>query len=336
MTDIVAGYDESVLRRALSFLYTKETLSSFAIERENPSPDRAQRFVSLLRRVNDLGALDEHTLASLQASVVDPRFAEGGYRQVQNYVGESLSLIRQRVHFIPPRPEAVRELMAGWRESSAGLLSETSPLDPVIAAACVAYGFVYLHPFVDGNGRLHRFLVHHVLAQRKLTPAGFIVPVSAIMLSRRQEYDASLESFSKPLVGGGPGATEPGALDYEMDEEGLLTVTHDSRRHYRYIDMTVPATLLYRWLEGAIQEELTGELDFLVGLDRTRLAMRGIVDLPDRMVDLFVKLVLQNAGHLSRIKRESHFHQLTDEEITRLELVIGEHMPRRAFERPRV
>lgn len=333
MTKIIDRYDESVLSRALSFLYTKETLSSFAIERETPSPDRAHKFVGLLGRLNDVGPLDEQMLASLQAAIVDPRFAEPGYRSVQNYVGESLSLLRQRVHYVPPRPDALRELMAGWQESSAKLLSETSPVDPVIAAACVAYGFVYLHPFVDGNGRLHRFLVHHVLAHRKLTPAGFIVPVSAIMLSRRQEYDASLESFSRPLLGNGPGAPEAGTLDYTLDEEGSLTVTHDSRRHYRFIDMTVPATFLYRWLADAIEQELASELDFLVGLDRTRLAMRGVVDLPDRMVDLFVKLVLQNGGHISQIKRDSQFHRLTDEEISRLEAIVAEHMPRRAFDR---
>ena len=37
-------------------------------------------------------------------------------------------------------------------------------LNPVIAAAVLAFGFVYIHPFVDGDGRIHRDLIHHVLA----------------------------------------------------------------------------------------------------------------------------------------------------------------------------
>jgi Fic family protein len=39
-------------------------------------------------------------------------------------------------------------------------------------AAATAFGFVYVHPFQDGNGRIHRCLVHHVLAERKFTPPG--------------------------------------------------------------------------------------------------------------------------------------------------------------------
>ncbi len=35
----------------------------------------------------------------------------------------------------------------------------------VVHAAVVAYGFVFLHPFEDGNGRIHRFLIHNILAR---------------------------------------------------------------------------------------------------------------------------------------------------------------------------
>lgn len=48
-------------------------------------------------------------------------------------------------------------------------------LDAVLAAAIVAFAFIYIHPFADGNGRLHRYLIHHVLAER-----GFNPPVSSL------------------------------------------------------------------------------------------------------------------------------------------------------------
>ena len=44
--------------------------------------------------------------------------------------------------------------------------------DPVVAAAVVAFGFVYTDPFEDGNGRLHRWLIHHMLAKAGFNPPG--------------------------------------------------------------------------------------------------------------------------------------------------------------------
>jgi Fic family protein len=55
--------------------------------------------------------------------------------------------------------------------------SETGGLDPIVSAACLAFGFVFIHPFEDGNGRTHRWLLHHVLARRGFTPAGVNFPV---------------------------------------------------------------------------------------------------------------------------------------------------------------
>jgi len=66
----------------------------------------------------------------------------------------------------------------------------------VVHAAAVAYGFVFLHPFEDGNGRIHRFLIHNVLARRGFTPEGIMFPVSASMLKNLADDDASLEAFS--------------------------------------------------------------------------------------------------------------------------------------------
>jgi Fic family protein len=39
-------------------------------------------------------------------------------------------------------------------------------IDAVIAAAMLAFGFVYVHPLEDGNGRIHRYLIHHILTGR--------------------------------------------------------------------------------------------------------------------------------------------------------------------------
>jgi Fic family protein len=51
----------------------------------------------------------------------------------------------------------------------------------------VSFVFDFLHPFSDGNGRIHRFLLHHVLARRRFGPEGIVLPVSAVILNRPRD-----------------------------------------------------------------------------------------------------------------------------------------------------
>jgi hypothetical protein len=189
--------------------------------------------------------------------------------------------------------------------------------DPVVWAATLAFAFVFIHPFEDGNGRLHRYLIHHVLGREGATPANVIVPVSAVMLAKRAEYDRCLETFSRPLME---------LVDYDVDDSGYLTVANDTGRFYRYFDATPFAEALYRWLDEAIDHELADELAFLVGLRAAKAEMADIVELPDRLAELFVKLVTSNGGKLAKRKRDQ-FDMLTAAEITALEKIVRTHLP---------
>lgn len=51
---IVEGCDTAILARAVHYLFTKETKSSFAIEGEAPSKDRTERFVAALMKAQPL------------------------------------------------------------------------------------------------------------------------------------------------------------------------------------------------------------------------------------------------------------------------------------------
>ena len=62
----------------------------------------------------------------------------------------------------------------------------------LVVAAAVAFGFVYVHPFIDGNGRLHRWLIHQVLAAAGYNPPGVVFPVSAAILRNIQSYGGGL------------------------------------------------------------------------------------------------------------------------------------------------
>jgi len=309
--EVLAAFPREVLRRALSYLYTRETKSSFEIESVALDAARVERFVALLHLAERDDFFAKGPLIDLQNRIADPRFAEADYRRTQNYVGESIAYQRQRVHFVPPKPEDLAGLMNGLYAAHARLSAES--VHPVVHAAAVAFGFVYLHPFEDGNGRIHRFLIHNILARRRYTPAGLIFPVSAAMLQDPAGYDAALEAFSAPLLP---------LLDYSLDDAGHLTVATDSSRYYRYPDLTVQTEALFGFVQRAIERDLADELRFLQHYDACKSALQAIVDLPDRALDLFIRLCVSNGGKLSATKRAAHFSMLTAAEIERLQEAV--------------
>jgi hypothetical protein len=309
--EVVARYSPEMLRRAMSYLYTKETKSSFEIEHIKPTTSRTERFIALLQSAEQEDFCTKDRLVDLHNRTVDPRFRDDDYRTSQNYVGESIAWRHERVHYACPTPEAVPELMAGLVNAHKAMESGGAP--PVVHAATVAYGFVFIHPFEDGNGRIHRFLIHNILARRGFSPPGVVLPVSAAMLKDPAEYDASLQSFSRPFMA---------LVEYDLDERGRMTVTNDVRRWYAYPDMTPQVEALFRFIERTVGRELVDELTFIENHDRTKRAIQDIVDLPDRKIDLFIRFCLQNNGRLSARKRSAHFEMLTDDEIQGMEVAV--------------
>jgi hypothetical protein len=308
---VVSGYSPELLKRALSYLYFKETKSSFEIEHIKPNSTRTERFVALLQLAEREDFCEKKKLIDLQNRIVDPRFSESDYRTNQNYVGETVAWQKEKVHFACPKPEDLPDLMEGLVASHKRM--DDGAVSAVVHAAAVAYGFVFLHPFQDGNGRIHRFLIHNVLARRGFTPKGIMFPVSASMLNNLADYDASLEAFSRPLMA---------LVEYSLDKEGRMTVPNDTARWYSYVDVTPQAEALFRFIEQTIDTELVEELVFLSNYDETKRAMQEIVDMPDRQIDLFIRHCLQNNGRLSSRKRASHFDSLSGDEIARMEQAI--------------
>lgn len=303
-----------VFQRALRYLYAKETRTSYAIEHETPSQQRSDKFIALLAQAAADDFLTEPALVHLQNAIVDPRYAATGWRTTQNYVGRTLAPGMEEVHLVPPKPQDMGSLMEHWLKLSARL-SRHDFLPAVAAAAIVSWLFVYFHPFEDGNGRIHRFLIHHILARRNFGPAGVLLPVSAVLLNRPGDYDASLEAFSLPLKS---------RSDYEIDENGEMIVSNATLDHFRYIDCTLMAEALYRFIEETIEKELPAELSYLQHYDVARSAMRDIVDMPEPAANLFLRLCLQNNGRLSKTKRRlPSFTRITDQEIASLEKAIS-------------
>jgi len=310
---IMTSYPPDLLRRALNYLYNKETKSSFEIEQIKPNASRTEKFIALLERAEHKDFCEKTLLIEVQNHIVDNRFRNTNYRTTQNYIGQTISYQKQIVHYVCPKPDDIPKLMDGL--ITAHQIMKESSVPAIIHAAAISYGFVFMHPFEDGNGRIHRFLIHNILSLRGAIPKGIMFPVSAAMLKNPALYDYSLEAFSKPLMR---------LIEYDLDELGKMIVPYETEHLYKYIDMTAQAEALYDFIKLTVEHELVEELDFLANYDKTKQTLQKIIDMPDRLIDLFIQLCLQNNCHLSAKKREEYFGFLTDNELTSMENAVRE------------
>lgn len=311
----LAPHDPDLLRRAVSYLYTKETRKSFELEGERVDSDREARFVDLLQRGPRSGALDKQLLIELQNIIVVEAYRESDYRGDQTYIGSNAILWQHKIHYVCPRPEDVPAMMEGLLQLAERLTRSrsTDAVDPVVAAAVIAFGFVYIHPFDDGNGRIHRYLIHFMLHCLGFCPDDLILPVSAAILRDKAGYDMVLEEISRPLLR---------IVRHKLDELGIMTATDNDASLYAYLDLTPHAEALYGWVQETIRHDLVEEIDILKKVDDARRRMSRIIDMPDRKRELFLRLCIDNNLVLSQAKRKL-FAELSDEQVTRLQRAVA-------------
>lgn len=311
--DIIVNVPRDLLARTAAFLLLKDSKSSYAIEGERPPQERIQRWG---RAIGEAGRqpLDLEELLRLQRIVIgDARFVKLGLRDEGGFVGE-----HDRETHIPlpdhisARAEDLPGLIDGMVTFDSG---PARKLDPVIAATVLAFGFVYIHPFDDGNGRLHRYLIHHVLTQRGFNPPGVVFPISSAILEQIDEYGRVLESYSSRLLP---------LIEWEPTQRFNVRVLNDTGDFYRFFDATPHAEFLYACVRKTIEEDLPNETDFLRRYDQFRQYVTGFIDMPDRIIDLLFRFLHQNDGQLSNRAREREFDALTDEEVQRIEHIYRE------------
>ncbi len=112
----------------------------------------------------------------------------GQVRNVQNWVGGN-SFNPLQADYVPPAPEYVMELL----EDLAAYCND-EVVSPVLQAAIVHAQFESIHPFIDGNGRTGRALIHFILKRRGLAEK-FVPPISLCMATHATDYEFGLTEF---------------------------------------------------------------------------------------------------------------------------------------------
>lgn len=155
-------------------------------------------------------------------------------------------------------------------------LGAENAIDPAIAAACAAFGLVFAHPFLDGNGRLHRFLIHHILRQAGFAPAGVVLPVSARMLKQLDVYSRLLKAYSAPRTG---------MLDYVLDADSETLLIRSPRPLWLYasFDATGICEFLLGCIQECIEQDLAHEVSYLQAYDRARRRQEPMIKLTGQL-----------------------------------------------------
>ena len=303
--DHIGKAHTDLLSRAAAFLLLKDSRASYTIEGESPPHSRIERWGRIIGQAGQK-MLNLEELEYLQSMVIaDSRFITLGCRTEGGFVGhhDRTTGMPMPGH-ISARPEDLSSLISGLLGTYHRL--RDSDYDEVLMAALVAFGFVFIHPFEDGNGRLHRYLFHHVLAETGFVPKGLVFPVSAVILDRIEEYRDVLEHFSRPRLD---------LIKWRPTNSNNIEVLNDTIDLYRYFDATKQAEFFFECVEDTVKKTLPEEVQYLAKYDQLNEFIKNYIDMPDKMVDLLIRFLDQNDGLLSKRARSREFSRLTDKEI---------------------
>jgi len=316
LRDLEVEFGAEILMRSAVWLTIKESRASFLIEHEEKKVDRVRRFAAVMesRCGKDSEPLSFEALSSLQAEILGPA-TRYGVRQSPVFVGHTVGYL-DKVDYIAPHWKQTQPLLRGLQAS----LSKTRGTSAIVRAAIASFGFVFIHPMSDGNGRISRFLVNDVLRRDGAVPEPFILPISATITNSTHErvgYDRALERFSKPIM-------RKFADAYRFDSvveygDGVRSNFHfdaydEALLVWRYPDLTAQAAYLGHVVQMTIENEMSKEALFLRDIDRARAGVKEYLEGPNSDIDLIIRSVRENGWVISN-KLKKSFPMLEDQEM---------------------
>lgn len=295
-------FGEDVLMRAAAWLTFKESRASFLIEKEADQTDRIKRFAHVIGE--QCGKIDEPlsnaSLQALQSGILGDSALRLGLRLSPVFVGQA-TISEDIVHFIGPHFHDVEGMLDGLKEFERA----TRGREALARAAAIAFGFVYVHPMSDGNGRIHRFLINDTLHRDGAVPDGVILPVSASITNTREfghGYDRTLEVFSRPFMR--RYATSYRFGEFVTYDDGvrsnlLFDEYQDANNAWRYPDLTEHVVYTAKLIAHSIHTEMAEEARVLLRFQRAQQRIKDMMEMPDLDAARIIRSIKENGWTVS-------------------------------------
>jgi len=300
-------FGENLLMKSAVWLTLRESKASFQIEGEADKKDRIKRFADVLHEYTGQGEvpLNEAALAHLQKAILGEVTAieHFGVRQSPVFVGQTVRY-EETIHYVAPPCEDLPAMLNGLT----AFLIETAGQSAVMRSAVASFGFVYIHPLADGNGRVHRLLINDILRRDGTVPAPYIIPVSGLIAkssAERMRYDRILDSVSAPLMKqiGAACAFQAKFTRYPdgISSNFVFSGDDDARHAWRYIDFTQHVQFLADVIDRTITQDMYEESRYLKSYLLAKAAIKDLVEMPDLQVDRVIRSVEANHSLLSGV-----------------------------------
>ncbi|WP_083871859.1 Fic family protein [Vreelandella jeotgali] len=302
-------FGPDIIRRSAVWLTIKESRASFVIEHEGQHQDRIRRFASAIERYCGRleSPLSESALKEFQSAILGTTTVRTGLRQSPVFVGSSSIEYGPIVHYVCPHWEWLPGMLKGLQH----FLAHTDAQDAVVRAAVASFGFVFIHPLADGNGRISRFLVNDTLRHDGVMPEPFILPVSAAITSsavRRAEYDQILERYSRSLMSA---CRDSANFSHErvlygdgIESDFVFDAYDEAAPFWRYPDLTEQSEYLFAIIRHTLEHEMRHQAALQQAWYRTREAVKDWVEGPDHHIDRIIRSIRQHGRVSGKLTKE--------------------------------
>lgn len=318
LANLEIEYGQDLLMRSAVWLTIKESQASFKIEHEDKQIDRIKRFAATIERRCGYydNPLSELSLTELQSEILGARATNYGIRKSPVFVGENDPYALTVVHYVAPHWKDAQSMLSGLSVFA----DRTRGKSAVIRATTLSFGFVYIHPMADGNGRISRFLINDTLRRDNSVPAPFILPISATIVSsihNRHAYDHILEVFSRPFMRHYHDCyrfAENSIGEDDVEYNFYFDAYDDACAAWRYPDLTEHTEYLASVIDQTINLEMRKEAGYLRSIRNARARIKEVIEGPDTVIDQIIRSIRDNHGALSN-KLRKRFPLLDDPDL---------------------